>query len=570
MRQIVCSNCMSRVEIGARQCPYCGQSFANTNPAGALPVNTLLAGRYTMGKVIGVDGEGIEYAAIDGELERRVVVKEYIPFTICAARAADGRVLPRQGREVLYKTTRMDFVEMYRALVSMGRTPGLVTVLDLVEANDTAYAVREPDEGMTMTQYLDELRIPLTNEEALTLLTPIVNGVEAMHRAGLLHRGICPENVRVTDEGAKLSGYATLGLRTANSDLKSKLSEGFAAPEQYSVAEFQGTYTDVYSLGALFYFAVTGRTPLAANLRRVQDTMPAAHAILKQIPGYFSAGIASAMRVAPNERIQSAASLLAALTAPVPGAAGGSIFAGLTKRHWQIIGACGAGFLVVMALLIWFIVGMLPGGEEATSSVSLPQSASAPASSASQAASAAEVVLVPEFKGQRYDDIIAQPAYRDNFRFKVVYEHSSTVAEGVVISQDYLVNMEVPVGTTIELTVSEGPNLVAMPAVASHTRESVENQLSLLGIKYELEWQANDGSYAEDQVIGSDFAEGQMVDIDNDVVRIFVAEAPAPPTSSSTATPPATSSSTPPASSDQTPASEPTDNQTPGGGMTEG
>ena len=45
MRQIVCSNCMSRVEIGARQCPYCGQSFANTNPAGALPVNTLLAGR---------------------------------------------------------------------------------------------------------------------------------------------------------------------------------------------------------------------------------------------------------------------------------------------------------------------------------------------------------------------------------------------------------------------------------------------------------------------------------------------------------------------------------------------
>ena len=64
MRQIVCSNCMSRVDIGAQQCPYCGHSFVNTNPTGALPVNTLLAGRYTLAKCLRVDGEGVEYDAM--------------------------------------------------------------------------------------------------------------------------------------------------------------------------------------------------------------------------------------------------------------------------------------------------------------------------------------------------------------------------------------------------------------------------------------------------------------------------------------------------------------------------
>jgi hypothetical protein len=46
--QIVCSNCLSNADSGLPACPYCGQSFENTNPAGTLPVNTLLAGRYTI------------------------------------------------------------------------------------------------------------------------------------------------------------------------------------------------------------------------------------------------------------------------------------------------------------------------------------------------------------------------------------------------------------------------------------------------------------------------------------------------------------------------------------------
>ena len=220
--QIVCSNCLSNADSGLPACPYCGQSFENTNPAGTLPVNTLLAGRYPIGRVLALDGEGVLYAAIDNSATRRVVIKEYVPVTICAARSRDGSVIPRQGREVLFKTPRMDFVDLYRSLVALGRNDGLVQVLDLIEENNTAYAVREPDEGTPLLTYLEQRAQPLTQSEALLLLHPVVYGVEAMHRMGLLHRGISPETVFITKTGsAKLSGYATLGLRTADSELKS-------------------------------------------------------------------------------------------------------------------------------------------------------------------------------------------------------------------------------------------------------------------------------------------------------------------------------------------------------------
>ena len=168
---------MSNVDLGAQSCPYCGKRFVNTNPAGALPAHSLLAGRYTIGRCLGLDGEGITYSAIDGKEMRRVTIKEYVPVSICAARAADGRVLPRAGREVLFKTTRMDFADLYRSLVRLGRTEGLVTVLDVVETNDTAYAVREPDEGAPLSRYLAGREEPLTQEEALVLLRPVVYGV---------------------------------------------------------------------------------------------------------------------------------------------------------------------------------------------------------------------------------------------------------------------------------------------------------------------------------------------------------------------------------------------------------
>ena len=96
-----------------------------------------------------------------------------------------------------------------------------------------------------------------------------------------------------------LTGYGTLALRTGGSELKSQLYAGYAAPEQYSAAEFSGRYTDVYALAAVTYRLVTGQTPVSAPQRKVRDSMETAHSLESSVPTYFSQVLSCAMRLDP-------------------------------------------------------------------------------------------------------------------------------------------------------------------------------------------------------------------------------------------------------------------------------
>lgn len=540
--QIICDNCMSCVDEGLAECPFCGAKFENRNPRGTLPAYSLLAGRYTIGACIAVDGEGVTYQAIDSTNAHRVVIKEYVPVTMCAARTREGAVVPRPGKEVLFKTTRMDFVDLYRSLVTLGRTEGLVTVLDLVETNNTAYAVREPDEGETLQSYLDSREEPLTQEEALMLLRPVVYGVEAMHRMGLLHRGISPETVFITPAGAKLSGYATLGLRNAGGELKSQLVEGYAAPEQYAVAEFDGKYTDIYSLGALFYRALTGHTPLAANLRRTNDNMLPAHRVNRELPGYVSTAIGRAMRLNPSERPQSASDLLAAITAPTKL---DSRFH-LTSRQWKFIGIAAAGLVLVLALSIWAISSALGGGKEEESS-SISSSVSESQSSSSQSSSSqsvAQKVSVPNFLGETYQDIIDSDNYTEMFLFTTEYEYSDDYDEGKIIRQEPAFGNKVSPGATIKLYVSKGPEYATIPTnIVGLSKGDAQQVLSELNVLFEIvEVDNPGGTYKAYTVVKTEPEAGQKVKMNETVVKLYVAKEATPASSEST---PESSSSQP-------------------------
>lgn len=532
-QQIICDHCMSNVDLGAQSCPYCGKRFVNTNPAGALPAHSLLAGRYTIGRCLGLDGEGITYSAIDGKEMRRVTIKEYVPVSICAARAADGRVLPRAGREVLFKTTRMDFADLYRSLVRLGRTEGLVTVLDVVETNDTAYAVREPDEGAPLSRYLAGREEPLTQEEALVLLRPVVYGVDAMHRMGLLHRGISPDTIWITPQGAKLSGFATQGLRTAGGEIKCQLADGYAAPEQYSVAEFDGKYTDVYSLAAVFYRVMTGIEPLGANLRRMDDNMPSARTANRELPGFVSAALARAMRLVPAERIQSASELLAALTAPsreVTGSKWDQLREklGMTDRQLKILGIAAAAALLVIIISVIAILNLnRPKKPQSSSSSSV---SSAPAS----VSSSAEVkdYTLPSFTGKQVQDVTGNTEYLKYCMFSTEYEFSDKYDEGEIISQTPSAGTKIGANTVVKLVVSKGAETATIPEdIGGMSLGDIKAKLYSLGIaehKVQVVTQENDGTYAENQFIKMDPVPGTAVKIgDNgDTVTIYVAGKP--------------------------------------------
>lgn len=518
-RHIVCHGCLSQVRAGTVKCPYCGHSFANANPPGTLPVGTLLAGRYTLDKCISLDGEGVSYAAADAQTSHRVVVKEYVPVTICSARTRTGAVVPRRDREVLFKTTRMDFTDLYRALVSIGSTPGLARVYDLVEANNTAYAVTEPVVGTTLLAYLQARRVPLTQQEAIALLRPIVYAVEAMHQKGLLHRGISPETIYITADGrAKLYGFATLGLRTADSELRSQLYEGYAAPEQYSAAEFDGKYTDVYGLGAVFYRALTGRTPPAANNRRISDTLIPPGNLVDTLPAFVENALMRSMRLVATERLQTAPELLENITAPVRQKSAG--MSESTKRLLLV----GGGVAMVVGIIAMIVVLVFANRNQQPQSVSTPQSTSTSVSVSVPVET--PTLTVPGFVNRRYTDIQQNAEYMNNFLFSVTEEFSDVFEAGYVMNQSPAEGSEATPGTVVQITVSRGPETVLMPTVVGQARVDAKAALDALGIHYIILERVNDGSYTQDYVVDCDVAAGTAVNPKTTTVTLYVAQAP--------------------------------------------
>ena len=542
---ILCPHCLSRVEAGKEQCPFCDKSLRNSNPPGTLAYASLLAGRYTVGRHISTDGEGVMYAALENSGGVRVILKEYFPVTLSEGRDTAGAVLPKEGKEVLFKTTRMDFADLHRSIMRITPTTGLAAVLDVMEANNTAYAVLEEVGGETLSHYLP-LRYPFGGgggvpvAQARSMMQPVMEGVAALHKAGLVHRGISPENILLTGGGtARLCGYGTLGLRTEGSELKSRLYEGYSAPEQYSAAEFEGRYTDVYGLAAVFFRLLTGQAPVSARQRLVSDSLAAAQQLEPSVPGHVSAVLEHALELDPARRIQNVPELMGSLMS-----ARAAESLSQPRREWAVSGkSLLAGSLVVIAvlfaLLLWSILGR-EGGQPVTST-SQPASSEAP-----------QTVLVPDFTGYTYSQLQSDPQFSANYRFAIVaQEYSSDYAQGVVIDQ----SPEEGTTTTdlqplIELVISKGPEKVEMPNIIGFTRESAEKELAANNIKASFFMIENNGDYASDCVVSTDVEAGTFIDVNKVTVNVYIAKERVvinPPEATATPSPEPSPSAQPPA-----------------------
>ena len=532
-RTILCPYCRAVLEEGAEGCPHCKRSFAGRNPTGALPVGTLLAGRYTVGEMLSIDGEGILYRGVENRGSFRVTIKEYLPITLSAERGTDYQLRPKPGSEVLLKTTRMDFGDLYRCIQRITPATGLEAVLDVVEANNTVYAVLENPGGVPLDQWLEKQKRPVAPEAAMAMLQPVLNGVAAMHQVGLVHRGICPENIRVLDNGrARLAGYATIGLRTAGSGLHGQLYEGYSAPEQYSAVEFEGRYTDVYSLSAVFYRMVTGQTPVPAAQRLVADANPAARRLNPGLPAYVSDALELGLQLDPARRIQTVPQLGRALSSPEAAgeeartlqAVGRRARRGHDGRPALSLTAILAGILILLAILtlltLWGLLGRAgqPGQPETT-----PPAASAPADSEPEAPA---VQYVPDFVGMTYAQIQANRQYSGIYLFYVTEEYSDSAPAGTVLTQDPAAGTALPEGenTTIRLVISKGPAMVEMPNTIGFTQEGAIRELESRGLVPSCFMVVNDGSYASGCVVACSVEPGTMVESGSTIVVYIAAD----------------------------------------------
>ena len=494
--QVPCPHCLEPIDPDFHgDCPHCGKSLDNANPEGALPFGTQLAGKYTVGKYLSADGDGLCYRGVDNEQVRFVRIKEYFPVTLCNGRSPEGALMPKAGREVLFKTSRMDFKDLYDDLRRLTPATGLSRILDVIEENNTVYGVEESEKGMTLTHYLSLKSRPLTPAEARTLLQPVMEGVALLHKSGLIHRGICPDNILLPIDGtAMLTGYGTLALRTGGSELKSQLYAGYAAPEQYSAAEFSGRYTDVYALAAVTYRLVTGQTPVSAPQRRVRDSLESAHSLEAAVPTYFSQVLSCAMRLDPAKRMQTVPELMSALANP--NVANAMFETGENQISTKkILGAALVVIFVLAALLLWSLLNPPGSGNCDNSSASDQTTVSSPAPTATP-----ETLTYPNLVGQKLEDVEDSDLYT-SFRIVPIEEYSADHEAGIILSQEPDAGTPVEGDTpTIEIVVSKGYPI--MPDIIGFTQKKAEEKLEEAGIaQYTMRIVENNTEFATGCVV---------------------------------------------------------------------
>lgn len=558
----LCPYCLQPLPDGAQSCPHCGKSFAGRNPGGTLPVGTVLAGRYTVGEMLSIDGEGILYRGAENLGRFRVTIKEYLPITLTAERTAESTLRPKTGSEVLFKTTRMDFADLYRSIQRITPANGLEAVLDVVEANNSVYAILENLGGTPLDQWLENHPGTIRPDDACTMLQPVFEGVAAMHKIGLVHRGICPENIRVMEnDRCRLAGYATVGLRTAGSGLHEQLYEGYSAPEQYSTAEFEGRYTDEYSLAAVFYRMVCGQAPVPAAQRIVADSNPRAKSVNGNLPLYVSQVLQLGLRLRPMERIQTVPQLYQALSSK-------EYTAELTrtmkpetpvrtappeperKEHLLSLKALLAGIVILLSILILLTLWSV-----------LSQHIHQPAASAAESEPASSEVMVPQnlvpnFIGMDYTQVQNNREYTSMYLFYVTEEYSDTAPAGQIIQQEPSADTVLKAGETIRLVVSKGPQMAEMPNIIGFTQDSAVKELEARGLVASCFMVVNDGSYASGCVVRTSEEPGTKVEVGT-VITVYIA---ADPSVQITVTPeepaatePTTTEPAPPETTDPTP-----------------
>ncbi|MDR2931722.1 MAG: serine/threonine protein kinase, partial [Oscillospiraceae bacterium] len=306
----ICMGCMERIDDTADICPLCGYK-KGTPPREAyhLPPETILRGRYIVGRVIGYGGFGVTYIGLDAQLERKIAIKEFLPSDFATRMPGDINVtVYANDAQEQFEAGLKSFVDEAHRLARFNSKPGIVDIYDSFSENLTAYIVMQFLDGKTVKQIMQE-EGAFPYERARDIILPVLKTLQDVHQENVIHRDIAPDNIFITKDGeVKLLDFGAARYATTfhSKSLSVILKPGYAPEEQYRSRGNQGAWTDVYATAATFYKMITGVTPEESMERAMKDTVQEPSRLGVAVPKNAETAIMNAMNVRIEDRTQSA------------------------------------------------------------------------------------------------------------------------------------------------------------------------------------------------------------------------------------------------------------------------
>lgn len=474
----LCYSCMQPVQDEkVHTCPHCGESLAGTDTSSPyLPPGTVLQGKFIVGKLLGAGGFGNTYIGWSQVLLRRVAIKEYYPEQI-TSRMQDGVTVSvtESTMQQRFRAGLQQFLEEARSVANLQDVRGVVEIYNFFEANGTGYIVMEYLEGMDVRTILKKSGGKRDYEWCRRVILTVLYTLREVHKRGVLHRDIAPDNIFVTNEGVvKLIDFGAAKHASELANLRQDviLKAGYAPIEQYSRTAHQGVYTDLYAVAALFYRMLTGMKPLPANERVVQDSivMPSQMGIV--LPEQAELAIMVCLNVQPEFRLQSAEEFMEALE--------GQNFVPVYDREWILppeavadsgrfgkLSSLSTGMKAALCLLVLCLIGGgAVGIEVLTHQEKTVQSSG----------DAVGQIIVGNCIGKYKEDAL-ELLQNQGFTHiaEPVYEYNPEIAAGKVTRQNIAPGESAGEGDEIILTVSGGEARYTIPDCSGMSEKEVRD-----------------------------------------------------------------------------------------------
>ncbi len=522
-----CLGCMELFGDEFEICPHCGYIVGTpAEEAVHIEPGTLLYDRYIVGKVLGYGGFGVTYLGWDGKLEQKVAIKEYLPSEFSTRMPGQSQITVFNGEknEQFYDGLNK-FVEEAKHLAKFQNEEGIVKIFDSFEENDTAYIIMEFLDGETLTEYLKrEKTIP--EDVAVAMMMPVMESLQIVHDAGLLHRDIAPDNIFLTKTGeVKLIDFGASRYATTSHSrsLTVIIKPGFSPEEQYRSRGDQGPHTDVYALASTLYKMITGKTPPDAMERRAKyenqnkDILEEPHKINKKISRNRENAILNAMNVRIEDRTPDIEHFIKDLNADPPVKRVYGKIKKIDLYSWPLW----VKILVPSLLSLILVFGALLftgkiNFSKYTEKIEIPEN----------------IMIVPDVEGMYKDEALKQLSDSNLLPSANGSVESEYIPAGKVVLQSPVGGSYMEINGTVLLTISSGKEVSSpengvstVPYVIWDKKADAVSKLLKAGLAEPEITEINDETVPMGSVISQDPESGTKVD-ENTVIRLTVSKGP--------------------------------------------